>query len=169
MNDNYGRVSIQRHLSKSNTSNEMLTEDIKNDLLLAFNMYKNDENKINKLKLRTILFSFAMYKAPPKDINEYISEHFPKQEEFTYEELCKLVFYKLKSIKEKEAEDLFFFINGGKGVSHFSKDDISSVYEKNGIDISDREINEMLSFMTGKDKLPDNIQISKEEFKKFYI
>ena len=40
-----------------------LPVDIKNDLQLAFNLYKNENNKINRLKLRTILFSFAMYKS----------------------------------------------------------------------------------------------------------
>ena len=34
--------------------------DIKNDIQLAFNLYKNENNKINKLKLRTIIFSFVM-------------------------------------------------------------------------------------------------------------
>ena len=46
--------------------------DIKDDIKLAFDLYKNENNKINKLKLRTMLFSFIMYKSSPSEINEYI-------------------------------------------------------------------------------------------------
>jgi hypothetical protein len=93
---NYKRISIiQRNSTKSSTTTDELTEDLKNDLILAFNLFKNEEGKVNKLKLRTLLFSFAMYKSAPKDINDYISEYYPKQEEFTFEQLCKLVFNKM--------------------------------------------------------------------------
>src|SRR5688500_7419273 len=79
----YRRVSINRNILKSTTAVDEMSEDLKNDLLLAYNLYKNDEGKINKLKLRTLLFSFAMYKSSPKDINDFISEYYPKQDEFT--------------------------------------------------------------------------------------
>ena len=36
--------------------------DIKNDIKLAFDLYKNENNKINKLKLRTLLFFFFFFK-----------------------------------------------------------------------------------------------------------
>lgn len=91
----YRKVNILRNNIKSNTNIEEFTEDLKNDLMLAFNLYKNEEGRVNKLKFRTLLFSFAMYKSSPKDINDYIADHFGKQEEFTYENLCKLVFNKL--------------------------------------------------------------------------
>jgi len=48
------------------------------------------------------------------------------------------------------------------------KSDISKAYQTNGIDISERELNEMVAFMTGQDKCEDVI-ISKDELKKFYI
>ena len=54
------------------SDNIELPIDVKNDLLLAFNLYKNENNKINKLKLRTILFSFVMYKYSSSEINEFI-------------------------------------------------------------------------------------------------
>lgn len=72
-----------------------ISDDLRNDLLVAFNLYKNEEGFINKLKLRTLLFSFAMYKSSPKEINDYISYYFPKKEQFSYENLIKLVAYKL--------------------------------------------------------------------------
>lgn len=48
------------------------------------------------------------------------------------------------------------------------KSDISKAYQANGIDISERELNEMVAFMTGNDKSED-VLISKDELKKFYI
>ncbi len=97
MADNSYRRNQNRNISKTSQIAEEISEDLKNDLLVAFNLYKNEEGLISKLKLRTILFSFAMYKSAPKDINDYISEYFPKQEEFTFDSLLKLVFNKLYS------------------------------------------------------------------------
>ena len=54
------------------SENKEIPADIKNDIKLAFDLYKNEKNKINKLKLRTLLFSFIMYKSSPSDINDYI-------------------------------------------------------------------------------------------------
>jgi len=57
--------------------------------------------------------------------------------------------------------------NGSKS-NTIMKSDISKAYLANGIDISERELNEMVAFMTGNDKSED-IVISKDELKKFYI
>lgn len=95
MSDNSYRRNPNRNITKNSPSVEEISEDLKNDLLVAFNLYKNEEGLISKLKLRTLLFSFAMYKSAPKDINDYIAEYFPKQEEFTFDNLLKLVFNKL--------------------------------------------------------------------------
>ena len=84
---------------------EELTEDMKNDLYLGFNLMKNNREKLSKLKLRSLLFNFAMYKSSPSDINEFINENYPKQEEFSYEELLNLVLIKFSTIKEREVED----------------------------------------------------------------
>jgi len=48
------------------------------------------------------------------------------------------------------------------------KSDISKAYSSNGIDISERELNEMIKFMTGEEA-SDELMISKEDLKKFYI
>ena len=56
---------------------EELNEDLKNDLLLGFNLFKWSNWMVNKLKLRSMLFSFAMYKSAPADINRYINDVYP--------------------------------------------------------------------------------------------
>jgi Ca2+-binding EF-hand superfamily protein len=48
------------------------------------------------------------------------------------------------------------------------KGDISKAFEDSGLDVTDKEINEMISMITGTDKV-DDITIHKEDFKKFYI
>ncbi len=169
MADSYRRSSYNR-VNKSTFTVDEISDDLKNDLLLAFNLYKNEENKINKLKLRTILFSFAMYKASPKLVNEFISEVFPKQEEFTFDELLRLISYKVKNIKEIESESLFNNINFGKTQNHLTKREFINAFEANMIDISEKEINEMIQFMSTSSEInPDEISITKEEFKKFLL
>ena len=48
------------------------------------------------------------------------------------------------------------------------KSDISKAYALNGIDISERELNEMIKFMTGEEAL-DDVMIQKDDLKKFFI
>ena len=43
--------------------------DLKNDIKIAYNLFKNENNKITKLKLRTLLFSFIMFESSAGDIN----------------------------------------------------------------------------------------------------
>ena len=56
-----------------------IPDDIKKDIKLTLDLYKNENNKINKLKLRTLLFSFVMYKLSPSDINAYIDSKTSKE------------------------------------------------------------------------------------------
>ena len=85
--------------------------DIKNDIQLAFNIYKNENNKINKLKLRTILFSFVMYKFSASDINDFIETRTLKEKElYTFDDVCDLVKEKLLESKERDADELFNYI-----------------------------------------------------------
>ena len=68
--------------------------DIKTDIEIAFNLMKSENNTINKLKLRTLLFSFVMYKYSAYDINKYIeSKSSPNQEIL----LMKFVFLLMKN------------------------------------------------------------------------
>ena len=162
----YRNSSIIKRSNLQSSANDEIDQELKNDLLLAFNIYKNDENKINKLKLRTILFSFVWYKSSARNINEFISEIFPSKDEFTFENLVKLVNKRIKLSKEKEAEDLFNYINGGKVTSIINETDLYNAFEVNQIEISEREIHEMIGFMQGDSG--DTLQATKEEFKKFY-
>ena len=95
MNAYYKRESLYSINKKSFETNNDMSEEYKNDLLIAFNLYKNDKNIISKTKLRTILFSFLMYKSSAKEINEYINDNFKKQEEFTFDDLYKLINQKM--------------------------------------------------------------------------
>ena len=69
-----------------------------------------------------------------------------------------------------EGKDIFkkFKIINFSKSNTIMKSDISKAYQANGIDISERELNEMVAFMTGNDKSEDLI-ISKDDLKKFYI
>ena len=163
--------------------------DIKNDILLAFNLYKNENNKINKLKLRTLLFSFVMYKNSAEEINKYIENHTkPEQEEFDFDEVCEMVNLKLKASKEKEADEVFNYICQ-KNDNHFLREnDFVRAFKNNEIDISLKEIKEMMKFIANHknqneedEKDEENFEcneeeeekeiekVSKAQFKGFYI
>ena len=161
-------MSTGRSHRGKETDYSHLSSDIKNDLLLAFNIFKNEKNTISKIKLRTILFSFAMYKSSARDINEFISEQCaPRQEEFTFEDVCRLISYKLKNAKEKEAEELFQFINP-KGENTLTVKEIERAFEANQLDANFKEITEMFAFMSGVKDHDEDVTITKEDFKKFY-
>ncbi|MCQ2821491.1 MAG: hypothetical protein MJ252_29895 [archaeon] len=169
-----------------------LSPDMKHDILLAFNLYKNDAGKITKLKLRSMLFSFVMYKTSPNEINEYIERQTaPDQELFSYEEVCRLVQIKFKKAKEKEADEIFSYLSSNK--SELTKAKIKKAFEDNGVQMNEEEIKEMMQFMIntekeaeyneeeeqqqegsetdsnkGKEEEEKNIVVSKGAFRKFY-
>jgi hypothetical protein len=96
MKDSFRKHSVFRSTIKTKAAaNEEMSDELKNDLEIAFNVFKNEHNKLTKIKLRTLLFSFAMYKSSAYDINDYISENTDKKDEYTYEDLYKLVYQKL--------------------------------------------------------------------------
>ena len=164
--------------------------DLQNDIKLAFDLYKNEKEKINKLKLRTLLFSFCMYKNSASDINEYIeTETDPDKEEFDFDIVCLLVNQKLKSAKNKDADEIFNYMISNKNdkndTDNLKSEDFSKAFKKYGIDASDAEIGEMMKYMTRKQKktrdesdedeeeeeeqeedIPE--KITKAQFKKFY-
>ena len=119
-----------------------LNDDDKNDLLLGFNLFKNNKDKVSKAKLRCLLFSFAMYKSAPNDINEFINYNYPKQEEFTYEELRNLMTLKNHTTKEKDIDDTWHLI---QTKSSFSADkDLLKAMINAGVDTNEKEILEMI-------------------------
>ena len=147
--------------------------DIKNDIQLAFNLYKNENNKINKLKLRTILFSFVMYKFSASDINEFIETRTLKEKElYTFDDLCDLVKEKLLESKERDADELYNYIinrndikkdknKNGKDTNSNNKTENVRSITKNGlinafksatidINIDEKDIDKMLEYMKRK-------------------
>lgn len=151
-----------------------MSADMKNDILLAFNLFKNENNKINKLKLRTMLFSFVMYKQSSGEINRFIEEETsPSQEFFTFDEVCSLVKYKLRAAKEKESDEIFNYFNVGKSenCNKLTEHDIEKAFANYEIDMKPEEIKEMMRFMNGdfegKDK-DSSVKVTRAQFKKFY-
>ena len=162
--------------------------DVKNDLQLAFNLYKNEYNKINKLKLRTILFSFVMYKGSSSEINEFIESKTLKDKEYyTFDDVCDLVKEKLAEAKSKESDELFDYIVSNKNnkneLNTMTKKQLINAFEENEIHIEPNEIDEMLEYMNKeegaeaeeKEEDEENIEnrkyndVGRFEFKKFYV
>ena len=159
--------------------------DLKNDIKIGFELFKNDNNKINKLKLRTLLFSFIMFESSAGDINKYIEDKLsPDQELFDLDDVYFLVKDKLKEAKSKEANELLNFINGNDNAEVVKESDLKKAFEKHKIEISPKEIKEMFFYMNpnnenaninnsdkkekDKDKEKE-LTVSTEIFKNFYI
>ena len=115
--------------------------DIKNDIKLAFNIYKNENNKINKLKLRTILFSFIMYKYSASDINEFIESRTLKEKElYTFDDVCDLVKEKLNESKERDSDELFNYIINSKDKNKMTKKQLVDAFKGNDIDVDENKL-----------------------------
>ena len=170
------------------SENIELPIDVKNDLQLAFNLYKNENNKINKLKLRTILFSFVMYKYSSSEINEFIETKTLKDKEFyTFDDVCDLVKEKLTESKSRESDELFDYIVSNKNnkneINRMTKKQLMNAFEENEIHIEPNEIEEMLEYMN-KDEATQEEEneedeenhknnkfndVGRAEFKKFFV
>ena len=129
-----------------------LPVDIKNDLQLAFNLYKNENNKINRLKLRTILFSFVMYKSSSSEINEFIASKTASDKEYySFDDVCDLVKEKFKESKSKESDELFDYIVNSKNNKSenniMTKKQLMNAFEENEIHLEQSEIDEKLEYM----------------------
>ena len=161
--------------------------DIKNDIQLAFNLYKNEKNKINKLKLRTILFSFVMYKYSSSEINEFIESRTLKEKEFySFDDVCDLVKEKLLESKERESDELFNYIVNNKKdkteINKMNKAQLMNAFKENEINIEENELDKMFEYIQRKDNEEEEENVEVEEkksnekkdvgrngFKKFYI
>ena len=161
--------------------------DIKNDIELAFNIYKNENNKINKLKLRTILFSFIMYKYSASDINEFIESRTLKEKElYNFDDVCDLVKEKLNESKERDSDELFNYIVNSKEKNKMTKKQLIDAFKGNDIDVDEKEIDKMLDYMNRKkleeeedieEKESENTKketlskdmITRSQFKQFYV
>ena len=152
--------------------------DIKNDIKLAFDLYKNENNKINKLKLRTLLFSFIMYKSSPSDINDYIdSKESNGKELYSFEDVCDLINDRLEEAKESDADELYdYIVNNKNDSSKISKKQISNAFSSCNIDIDEKEIDRMIDYIKYRKKGENEENKGKEsnyvdrgEFKEFYV
>ena len=122
--------------------------DLKNDIKIAFDIFKNENNKVTKLKLRTILFSFIMFKSSAGDINKYIEDKTsPTQQLFDLDDVYDLIKQKLRDAKMKEANELLNFVNGNNNSDIIKESDLSKAFQKYKIDISDKEVKEMFMYM----------------------
>ena len=152
--------------------------DIKNDIKLAFDLYKNENNKINKLKLRTLLFSFIMYKSSPSDINDYIdSKESNGKELYSFEDVCDLINDRLEEAKESDADELYdYIVNNKNDSSKISKKQISNAFSSCNIDVDEKEIDRMIDYIkhrkkgeNGENKGKESNYVDRGEFKEFYV
>ena len=155
------------------SDNIELPIDVKNDLLLAFNLYKNENNKINKLKLRTILFSFVMYKYSSSEINEFIeAKTLEDKEYYTFDDVCDLVKEKLTESKSRESDELFDYIVSNKNknseINKMTKKQLMNAFEENEIHIEPNEIEEMLEYMNKDEATQEEENEEDEEKNKIY-
>ena len=152
-----------------NISSEMPL-DIKTDLKIAFDFMKNETNTINRLKLRTLVFSFVMYKYSAKEINEYIEEQMKDlgmsddQENFTFEELCAIISPRLEEAKERESDELFNYISSKKNyVNKISKKELENIFSNYKLGIEQEDLNKMINYMVSTDEVGQNNEILSEE------
>ena len=158
--------------------------DVKNDVQLAFNLFKNEKNKVNKLKLRTILFSFVMYKFSASDINSFIENVMGDKELFSFEDVCDLVNMRLQEAKEREADELFNYISvkNKSENAKLTKNSFKEAFNEQ-VEIEDKEIEKMMQYMIKGDEKENEEEnqeeeeanktsgepaISRSQFKKFY-
>ena len=152
-----------------NISSEMPL-DIKTDLKIAFDFMKNETNTINRLKLRTLVFSFVMYKYSAKEINEYIEEQMKDlgmsddQENFTFEELCAIISPRLEEAKERESDELFNYISSKKNyVNKISKKELENIFSNYKLGIEQEDLNKMINYMVSTDEVGQNNELLSEE------
>jgi hypothetical protein len=161
--------------------------DIKNDIKLAFNLYKNENNKINKLKLRTLLFSFIMYKYRASDIDQFIESRTLKEKElYSFDDVCDLIKEKLIESKERDSDELFnYIVNNKNENSKMSKAQLQEAFKSNDIDVDEKEIDKMMEYMKKKqfeeseeNENPEDEEkkkatlskdITRNQFKQFYV
>ena len=148
--------------------------DLKNDIKIGFDIFKNENNKINKLKLRTLLFSFIMFESSAGDINKYIEEKIsPTRDLFGLDDVYELVKDKLKEAKLKEANELLNYVISSDS-EVVKESDLSKAIQKHKIDISPKEIKEMFLYMDQSDENVNNfdkkeLSVNIDKFKEFYI
>ena len=156
------------------TDKDEIPFELKNDIKIAFDLFKNENNKITKLKLRTLLFSFIMFKSSAGEINRYIEEIIsPTQEFFDLEELNLLIKLKLKEAKLKEVNELLYSINGNETSEIVKESDFLSALRKHKIDMDENDVKEMFRYINDEKDVNDSTKhestVSTEKLKNFYF
>ena len=148
--------------NQNNISSEMPL-DLKTDLKLAFDFMKSDKNTINKLKLRTLIFSFIMYKYSAKEINEYIEDEMKElgipadQENFTFDELCAIISDRLEEARERESDELFNYISSKKNyVDKITKRELENIYDNYKLGVDREDLEKMMNYMVSNDETESN-------------
>ena len=154
---------------KENASNEMPL-DIKTDIKMAFDFMKSENNTINKLKLRTLLFSFVMYKYSAKDINDYINDQLNKmgipedQENFTFDEVCELINEKLDDARERESDELFDYISSKKFQrDKITKKELENIFNNYKLGVEAEDLDKMINYMVNNDESEQNATAEENE------
>ncbi len=148
--------------------------ELKNDIKIAFDLFKNENNKITKLKLRTLLFSFIMFKSSASEINRYIEDTLsPKQELFDLDDLNLLIRLKLKEAKLKEANELIYAINGNESSEIIKESDFLKTLQKHKIDMNEKDVKEMFQYINGEEEFNKSSKkestVSTEKLRNFYF
>ena len=148
--------------------------ELKNDIKIAFDLFKNENNKITKLKLRTLLFSFIMFKSSASEINRYIEDTLsPKQELFDLDDLNLLIRLKLKEAKLKEANELIYAINGNENSEIIKESDFLKTLQKHKIDMNEKDVKEMFQYINGEEEFNKSSKkestVSTEKLRNFYF
>ena len=155
--------------AQQNISDEMPL-DVKTDLKIAFDFMKSENNAINKLKLRTLIFSFIMYKYSAKDINEYIDAQMSDlgmpadQENFTFDETCALIKGRLEDARERESDELFSYISNKKTYTDkITKKELENIFNNYKLGVEAEDLEKMMNYMVNTDETEPNNDISIEE------
>ena len=150
--------------------NSEMPLDIKTDLKIAFDFMKNEKNTINKLKLRTLIFSFVMYKYSAKDINEYIEDQMKElgmpedQENFTFDELCTIISDRLEDARERESDELFNYIASKKNhVDKITKRELENIFDTYKLGVDKEDLEKMMNYMANNDETEQNEELLMEE------
>ena len=156
------------------TDKDEIPFELKNDIKIAFDLFKNENNKITKLKLRTLLFSFIMFKSSASEINRYIEDTLsPKQELFDLDDLNLLIKLKLKEAKLKEANELIYAINGNESSEIIKESDFLKTLQKHKIDMNEKDVKEMFQYINGEEEFNKSSKkestVSTEKLRNFYF
>ena len=155
--------------NQQNYSSEMPL-DIETDLKIAFDFMKSEKNTINKLKLRTLIFSFVMYKYSAKEINEYIEDQMKElgmpedQENFTFDELCTIISDRLEDARERESDELFNYIASKKNhVDKITKRELENIFDTYKLGVDKEDLEKMMNYMANNDETEQNEELLMEE------